>query len=559
MFDPSTFAAVTLKTSLLIAAIGLIALLTTKKSAACRHFLWAAALALSLLMPFGVAYMPSYPLISLPWRTSEHVVQLARESALPAGRPQSARDAGRFGARDNARTSDVNGAVSRSFELRSYPLLRASIAIWLAGMLGLMIRHALAQIGLMWWVRRARPLHSEAWVATLNRVSEELPIRRRVRVLQSDDLTGPCTWGFMRHVLVLPTAGARWSEPQRRYALMHEFAHIRRLDYVTTVIANYACAVHWYNPLVWFAAARMRKLQEEACDDTVLRAGGKPSDYAELLLQLAEFPQPVSRLFPIAVNMAQRSELHDRVVAILDPSRARLPLTRLGLLTALVSLSFLTLVLAGASAGAAPGEQMTLPLAGTFNSIELRNGGTVRLRYGSAQRVMLIKGDPQSIELAISGKGRLEIDHRSHGRGLEIEVTTPHVGELSVSNGGAIESAGPFPRQQELVAAVEQGGTIDIRSMAVDSVTASVNSGGRIFTRPRDNLSASVARGGAITYWGDARVTSSAPGRGVVTKGTAADADRPLSDWSPQLAELHALSPIPPVPPIRPVPPIPPR
>lgn len=546
MFDLSAIAAVTFKTSLLIAAIGLIAILTAKKSAAYRHSLWGTALALSLLMPFAVACMPSYPLISLP----AHAV----ETGLETGR-----DAGRFGAADNAQTSGINGKASGSLERRSYPLERVTMMIWLAGMLGLMIRHSLAQLGLMRWVRRARPLQCEAWVATLNRLSEELPMRRPIRLLESDDETGPCTWGLMRNVLLLPTAGARWSESQRRYALTHEFAHIRRFDYVSTVMAKFACAVHWYNPLVWFAAAQMRKLQEEACDDTVLRAGGKASDYAELLLKLAEFPQQASRLFPIAVNMAQRSDLHDRVVAILDSSRARLPLSRAGFLAALVPLSCLTLVLAGASAVAAPGEQTALPLAGTFNSIELRNGGKVRLRHGPAQRVMLVKGDPKSIELTISGKGRLEIDHRLHGHGLEIEITTPHVGELSVSNGGSIESAGPFPRQEELVVAVDQGGTIDIRSMAVDSVTASVNSGGRIFTRPRDNLSASVAGGGAITYWGDAHVTSSVPGRGVVTKGAAADSDKPLSDWSPQIAALPALSPIPAVPPIPPTPPIPPR
>ena len=329
MFDPSTIAAVIFKTSLLIAAVGLIAILIGKKSAACRHSLWAAALVLSLLMPLAVAFMPSYPLIFLPWRASETVAPLMREPALVEARPDHGRDAGRFRATDNGQTSDVKAEVGKSPERRSFSLERVVILIWLAGMLGLMIRHALAQIGLRRWARRARPLHCGAWVATLNRMSEELPVRRPFRVLESEDLTGPCTWGLLRQVLLLPTAGARWSESQRRYALMHELAHIRRRDYVTSVMASFACAVHWYNPLIWFAAAQTRKLQEEACDDTVLRAGGKPSDYAELLLNLAKFPQQASRLFPIAVSMAQRSDLHGRVVAILDPSRADRKSTRL--------------------------------------------------------------------------------------------------------------------------------------------------------------------------------------------------------------------------------------
>ena len=60
MLDPSTAAAIAWKTSLLLAAIGLIAWLTAKQSAAWRHFLWTCALTLSLLMPIAVVSLPSY-------------------------------------------------------------------------------------------------------------------------------------------------------------------------------------------------------------------------------------------------------------------------------------------------------------------------------------------------------------------------------------------------------------------------------------------------------------------------------------------------------------------
>ena len=71
MFDPSTVAAIVLKTSLLVVAIGLIALLMARQSAAWRHFLWTAALALSLLMPIAVVYLPSWVQVSLPWEAAE--------------------------------------------------------------------------------------------------------------------------------------------------------------------------------------------------------------------------------------------------------------------------------------------------------------------------------------------------------------------------------------------------------------------------------------------------------------------------------------------------------
>ena len=65
MFDALTVSAFALKTGLLIAAVGVVVLLTAKRSAAWRHFLWTSALALSLLMPIAVVSLPSSSPISV--------------------------------------------------------------------------------------------------------------------------------------------------------------------------------------------------------------------------------------------------------------------------------------------------------------------------------------------------------------------------------------------------------------------------------------------------------------------------------------------------------------
>jgi hypothetical protein len=131
------------------------------------------------------------------------------------------------------------------------------------------------------------------------------------------------------------------------------------------------------------------------------------------------------------------------------------------------------------------------------------------------------------------------------GYELQIEIATPEISAISVSDGGIIRSRGDFPNRAEIRVAVAHGGTIDIRSMTVNNVNASVNQGGRILTKPQTMLSASVANGGAITYWGDARVKSSINRGGVVEKGTAANAAEPITDSIP--------APVPPIAPIRPI------
>ena len=218
------------------------------------------------------------------------------------------------------------------------------------------------------------------------------------------------------------------------------------------------------------------------------------------------------------------------------------------LLLAVAQLSALVLTVS------APVSAQTVVPVEPFRSVELRGGGKAILRHGSTQRVTLLKGSTDYTRFTIADGGRLVIEKCEgrcpRGYDLEVEIVTADIDVILATDGGTIQSRGSFPRQAEIGAAVRDGGTIDIRSMALDRVTASVEEGGGIFTMPQIALSASIFNGGQITYWGDARVESSVRQGGVVIKGTAAEADKPLSELSPPLL----IPPTPPTP--RPVQPL---
>src|SRR5262249_36143015 len=142
-------------------------------------------------------------------------------------------------------------------------------------------------------------------------------------VLRGERAVMPMTWGWLRPVVLLPSDVDSWDDARRRAVLLHELAHIRRLDCPTQALARLARAVYWFHPLAWLAERRMRVERERPCDDVVLLAGARASDYATHLLETARGLR-APRAAALAVTaMARPSPLEGRLLAILDPARRR--------------------------------------------------------------------------------------------------------------------------------------------------------------------------------------------------------------------------------------------
>jgi len=99
----------------------------------------------------------------------------------------------------------------------------------------------------------------------------------------------PMAWGWLRPTILLPAdAALDWSAERGRAVLLHELAHVARNDWaVQVLLARTVCALYWFHPLVWLAAAQLRAEAERACDESVLRAGISAPDYASHLLAVA--------------------------------------------------------------------------------------------------------------------------------------------------------------------------------------------------------------------------------------------------------------------------------
>jgi len=358
------------KATILLAVACLGLRLLRHRSAAARHLLLTFSLCAALLLPAITLLVPAWHLAGVPQiavNTDAKDIPAAATENTPAVQPAvmetrdvvpaiTQRSTPRAAAVPSASTSTYQPepivseaapapTTARSFNANWNQLL---LVVWITGAALLAGRFLLGKLRLFKLVRKATPLGDRAWRNHVQHVASELGIRRRVELLESHDTDVPLAAGAVRPKVVLSGDYAEWSPLRRDAVLQHELAHIKRLDALTQFIARMAAAVYWFHPLVWITVCNMKAECERACDDYVLAAGTKPSEYAHELLEIASsIRQPELNA---ALAMARRSQLEGRVLALLNPSVVRGSVSRKMMLAAAVITVCIVLPLAAIQA-----------------------------------------------------------------------------------------------------------------------------------------------------------------------------------------------------------------
>ena len=280
--------------------------LLRRAPAEARRLVLALALGGALIMPAVSAFAPAWRLGPRP-----SFAALAREpfEPLPEAGPAVAAAA-------------PVAAPARALAPPARRLDPASVlaAVWALGAILVAGRLAAGVLRGRALVRRASPAPS--WDRAAARAARLAGVRADVRM--TDELDAPAVTGILSPVVLVPRASETWSDARRAAVLLHELAHVKGRDCLAQILGQLACAVHWFDPLVWIAARRLRLERELAADDAVLAAGTRPSSYAEDLLEIAGArPAPGGTL-----GMAEPSQLAQRVAAIVSSTPAGYALSR---------------------------------------------------------------------------------------------------------------------------------------------------------------------------------------------------------------------------------------
>jgi TonB family protein len=267
-----------------------------------RRFVWAGAIAASLLAPVAGLMIPGAP---TPHRVAPESVRMGDLVArpVPTGRAPSVR---------------VSDALSKIGPLMA-ALDRPLLLIWGGASLALALGLLRAGINLR---RRAR-----RWQATVVDGTE---------VMVAPDI-GPAVVRLGGLRVVLPEWALSAEPAARSLILLHEKEHREARDPDLLLGGTVALMlVPWVLPL-WWQVRRLQLAVETDCDRRVMRAGADAHAYGVLLLSVGAHSTRQPLLAPTAFS-EERSLLERRIEAMTSPSPKR-RLARTALATGVSALS----------------------------------------------------------------------------------------------------------------------------------------------------------------------------------------------------------------------------
>ncbi|HUP21222.1 MAG TPA: M56 family metallopeptidase [Gemmatimonadota bacterium] len=262
-------------------------LLVDRTSARARRALILAAVLAVPLLPLAEVALPG---IALEWAGPVHLTPL---------------------------TGSLDRPGADAAPLAALPSLAVvAAAVWLFGAVVMLARLGAGLFGAARTVGASAPVADPAWLDERDRLAARLGLGRRPSLRLAREERVPMAWGIRRPAILVPPSALGWSAARRRAVLAHELGHLARREPLARIAAEAVRAIHWFDPLLRRAVARLRAESELAADEVAIGLGIDPRDYADHLVALAreKWAAPPGGF---ATAFAEPGGLDGRVEAIL--------------------------------------------------------------------------------------------------------------------------------------------------------------------------------------------------------------------------------------------------
>lgn len=276
------------------------------------------------------------PLVQ-PWR---HPIITVERLDRPGGDSVSVSKAPAVLPPAASRAPGDSGAVAATQATQQTPWTRArgaGLVMWLliAGALG---RLCWSLAGL-WQTRQQRIAAMPLYPIPESVLAASAVTHADALFCISSDSPGPVMLGWLAPVVLLPESFLELGEEAQCGVACHELLHVRRHDWLITLLEELAGALLWFNPAVWWLLAQARLAREQLVDAEVVRLTASREPYIDALLSIAR-QRHMLDLAPAALflrrrHLAQRMQSLIKEVSV---SRLRL-LTSYGSIAAILALA----------------------------------------------------------------------------------------------------------------------------------------------------------------------------------------------------------------------------
>lgn len=149
----------------------------------------------------------------------------------------------------------------------------------------------------------------------LERIREQLKIRRRIRLNVTEVQISPFTIGIFSPVVVAP---AFKDSRQMEFVILHELYHIKRYDILFKMLRFIFLGLYWFNPLAYMLSACMDDVCELACDEAVTGhlSGEERREYGMMIIDMASMEMVCSSLH-VALFSNNKNKLKERMYYIM--------------------------------------------------------------------------------------------------------------------------------------------------------------------------------------------------------------------------------------------------
>lgn len=136
------------------------------------------------------------------------------------------------------------------------------------------------------------------------RSARKLTNRDAVVCISANDL-GPVAFGLFRPIVLLPESFLSLEPDEQCAIVCHELLHVKRNDWLVTVIEELVGACLWFHPAIWWLLSQTKLAREQLVDAEVIRLTAAPDPYIDALLAMAG-AHPDRALLPAPLFLYKR-------------------------------------------------------------------------------------------------------------------------------------------------------------------------------------------------------------------------------------------------------------